>query len=250
MGRLESLDISWTPTESIEYFNLFTVCDKLKELTVRTRVEKPTGFCSPLQLSLEMWCDEWLMNQCQPPKLNLLFLGQHVQVADLAEYWLSVNPDLSPMMYYIRIYSRFKAPMNLIPILPDFQLQFGQIGHTPFVKASKYGFLGLNENLLLLTDATYGSKTLHKAVLFMHSKMGVKDSHLNNNISLNLVTHFDASHGQLHSDHLEQLAVACPNLLELNLRKSKSCLKSLQGLRVIATGCRSLRGLHLSFIPI
>ena len=73
---------------------------------------------------------------------------------------------------------------------------------------------------------------------------------MNDNISLNLVTHFEASHGQLHSDHLEQLAVACPDLLELNLRKNNSCLKSLQGLHVIATDCQSLRGLNLSFIPI
>ena len=60
-------------------------------------------------------------------------------------------------------------------------------------------------------------------------------SHFNCDIaSLNFVTHFDALFCQLHSGHLEQLAMACPSLLELNLRKNVNCLKCLQGLHVIS----------------
>ena len=36
-------------------------------------------------------------------------------------------------------------------------------------------------------------------------------------------------------EHLEQLAIACPNLQQLNLKENVNCLKSLQGLRAIAT---------------
>ena len=38
-----------------------------------------------------------------------------------------------------------------------------------------------------------------------------------------------------YSDHLEQLAIACPNLQQLGLLKNVNCLKSLQSLCVIAT---------------
>ena len=54
----------------------------------------------------------------------------------------------------------------------------------------------------------------------------------------------------VYSDQLEQLAIACPNLQRLNLLQSRHCLKSLQGLRTIASSCRSLQGLNLMAISV
>ena len=72
---------------------------------------------------------------------------------------------------------------------------------------------------------------------------------------LEFITEFDAScfrvsHFDAKSDHLEQLAFACPNLQRLNLNGNKECLKSLRGLRAIASCCHNLHGLNLKFISV
>ena len=72
---------------------------------------------------------------------------------------------------------------------------------------------------------------------------------------------FDVSSGRLCSEHLEQLAIACPNLQRLNLRQKMShdhdlgvhstqCLISLRGLHAIANLCHNLQGLNLLNIPV
>lgn len=68
---------------------------------------------------------------------------------------------------------------------------------------------------------------------------------------LDLVTYFDASYCEsLKSEHLEQLAAACPNLCRLNLRSNSDCLKSLQGLHIICDNCKNLQGLNLMDIAV
>jgi len=52
--------------------------------------------------------------------------------------------------------------------------------------------------------------------------------------------HFIVTH------HLEQLAVACPRLRQLDLHFNRHFLKSLQGLHAIASICHDLQGLNLS----
>ena len=49
--------------------------------------------------------------------------------------------------------------------------------------------------------------------------------------------------------HLEQIAIACPNLQRLNLRNSRHCLESVKGLKAIASHCHNLTGLNLLHIP-
>ena len=46
----------------------------------------------------------------------------------------------------------FQVPLKLFPTVPEFWLEFGENATLPFVKASNYGILGLNSDLLLLTD--------------------------------------------------------------------------------------------------
>ena len=73
------------------------------------------------------------------------------------------------------------------------------------------------------------------------------EKHLNyiSSIShLRFVSYIDFSYGfyyediSVHSNHLEQLAVVCPNLQRLNLQGSVNCLKDLQGLRAIVNTCQ------------
>ena len=54
----------------------------------------------------------------------------------------------------------------------------------------------------------------------------------------------------IYPDHLEQLAIACPNLERLNLRNVKNSLQSLQGLHAIVDTCQNLQGLNLVGIPV
>ena len=70
--------------------------------------------------------------------------------------------------------------------------------------------------------------------------------HIAKPFNLNCATHLDLSwESSLHSDHLEQLAIVCPNLRRLFLVKSYYCLRSLKGLRAIASHCHKLQGLNL-----
>ena len=244
MERLQSLDI---PIVSSAIHLLLPICARLKELTIR--IPAQLGNVALYQTILT----EWAKNTFVPRTLNIVStwkVSQYEQ-QQLRQTWLSFYPSsLSDHVGCFKVFSSLKVPMDLFCALPDFQLKFGQSCTLPFVKPSKFGLLGLREDLLLLIDFTSGSQILHKAVMILAGSHDV--TYLNSDItSLNFVTHFDASYCRLYSGHLEQLAMACPNLLELNLRKNFNCLKSLAvGLRVIADRCKNLRGLNLLDISV
>ena len=66
------------------------------------------------------------------------------------------------------------------------------------------------------------------------------------NLKCTCVTHFDLVQcSSFCSGHLEQLAIACPNLQRLNLQDCYFCFDSLQGLQAIASHCHNLQGLNL-----
>jgi len=70
-------------------------------------------------------------------------------------------------------------------------------------------------------------------------------------VDIKFLTCFDATyHSEFCSGHLEQLAIACPNLKQISLLKNINCLKSLQGLRSIAHNCKKLQGLNLLHISV
>ena len=134
--------------------------------------------------------------------------------------------------------------MDLFPALPDFQLQFGKSCTLPFVKPSKFELLGVEELDVFLAESTYSGKVAYKAV--MTSLPDIKCSYVSRDIaSLNFVTQFDATRCNLYPGHLEQLAMACPNLQHLNLLGNHHCLLSLQGLHMITTHCKKLQGLNI-----
>ena len=68
--------------------------------------------------------------------------------------------------------------------------------------------------------------------------------------NIEFLTYFSAAgYDFFNSEHLEQLAVVCPNLQNLDLMHNVNCLKCLQGLRAIATHQR-LKGLSILRIPV
>jgi len=136
-------------------------------------------------------------------------------------------------------------------------VKFDERASLPFVKASWFGILGLDWELLVLTDYVCNGKVHYRAELACWNVFGSYfDGMLNKTIdSLNCVTEFDFPYyndcaSSLLSGHLEQLAVACPNLQRLSLRGNSHCLMSLKGLRMIAHNCHDLLGLNLNLISI
>ena len=103
-----------------------------------------------------------------------------------------------------------------------------------------------------------GSDVIHKGSDVIH-KGTIRNTNLQNAIhaiplkidDIKFMTHFSATECDFfYSGHLEQLAIACPNLQQLNLRKNVNCFKNLQGLRAIAAGCQRLEGLYIALIPV
>ena len=68
--------------------------------------------------------------------------------------------------------------------------------------------------------------------------------------NLNSVSNVDFSGVPIYPNHLEQLAIACPNLVRLNLRSAQTPLFSLQGLCAVVDTCQNLQGLNLIGIPV
>jgi len=240
MWNLQVLDVQWTGKIHL----LLVICNRLKELTV---IMEELDFTEVLT--------EWATKEFIPNTLSIIST-KYFRTVDIRQLWLSLNADSSiDHTSCFKVYGRYKVPMNLSTSMPDFQLQFGQPCTLPFVRASMYGLLGFDVDLLLLTSSThaYGANTSHKATMVYKDRYGfdtiIQRNDLNNNIdNLAFISHFDASHSYLQSGHLEQLAMACHNLLELNLKHNIDCLKSLKGVRAITACCHNLRGLNLLFI--
>ena len=115
------------------------------------------------------------------------------------------------------------------------------------MKASKYGILGLDHDVLHLTVGSYHGKKVYKAML-----TGTNNEYIDTSVtSLSSVTYFDASCCRvLYPGHLEQLSIACPNLQRLDLSRNSNCLNNLQGLHSLADNCESLQALSLMDVHV
>ena len=209
--------------------------------------------------------ENWVSEGCSPSIL-ILVLSEWITFSSVFKVGL-LNPLIihSAAINYLpkknishfKLYNILKVPLNLFPSLPHFQVNFGQTASLPFLKASWFGILGLDWDLLILTDCVCDGKVYYRAeVACWDAFSSYRDSMLNKTVnSLNSVTEFDCpycndSTSSLLSGHLEQLAVACPNLQRLSLQGNYCCLMSLKGLRMVAQCCRDLRGLNLALISI
>ena len=117
---------------------------------------------------------------------------------------------------------------------------------TPCVKLSDFGILGLENDLAMMTDCQYGGCRL----VLRNFMSSMNSMHIVKLHDLVCATDVDLSNCTLHSGHLEQLAIACPNLQRLNLNNSSFFLESLQGLQAIASHCHHLQGLDIGNIHL
>ena len=219
----------------------------LKELTVYV-LEEYHLFCIP-------WVEEWIKRRCIPCNFNLV--TDRFEVKLEAKFVTSLLQwNFTPQGYtsYFKFYYHFTVPLNLFPNLPVFQLEIGQTVILPFVKASMFGILNLDCDILVLTDHVFNGKQVYKAaneVFDVRENSYYQKIGMNNLVaSLDCVTEFIMSYNEGESDTLQQLAIACPNLQRLSLQGYADIAYVLEGLRTITLHCPDLRGLNLSDIGL
>ena len=244
MGGLQVLDIlvpsvfTYSNKDAV-IRQYFTLSNNLKELSLYLR------FCDTIQ----QWLEVWANFNYTPRKLNFVVdrklttmrtLNTSLQscVPILRNKTLQRSSDLEDNAW-VNIY--FKT--SNVARIPFVQLRVTNSSVVLLsVKASKYGILGLDHDVLHLTEGSYHGKKVYKAML-----TGTNNEYIDTSVtSLSSVTYFDASCCRvLYPGHLEQLSIACPNLQRLNLTRNSDCLNNLQGLHSLAENCKSLQELSL-----
>ena len=221
--------------------------DELKELTVHVP-EEHHSLCTS-------WVEEWIKKHCIPCNFNLVIeVGPKTDFVESLLKWNFTPLVHAEYMSYFKLYYHFEAPLNLFPNLPVFQCEFGQTVTSPFVKASKFGILDLEYDVLILTDCVCNGKQVYKLdneVVVITDNDCHQSLGMNNSVdSLDCVTELNILQYDDKSDVLEQLAIACPNLQRLSIQGYTDIAYTLEGLRAIALHCLDLRGLNLSDIGV
>ena len=244
MRHLQKLDVEWN-------FNIKHILElidvNLKELTVRLKVNIRRPMFEESSLS---WVYFWLLRRFVPQKIKVVISSDY----DARKYgramyssWVAFN-DQSPSGFtgHVKIYNNLRVPLDISPALPVFQIDFGQTAVSPFVSADSVGLQGIWLSYdLLLTSCTHNGKVVHNATMVRDKSFNGAAKKVNHGItSFRFVTEFFAClrdrFDSFCSEHLEQLAIACPNLQRLSLLHNENCLKNLQGLRTIANSCQKL----------
>ena len=238
LEHLRKLDIGW---DDYEIKPLLLITSKLTELTLclgELRIQ-----------SFSVWVSEWVDMGFRPENLNIIFntkFNLSPDAQDLAQNWQQWNSQMPfSNTANVKFYERYRIPLNLYPTVPAFQLEFGQTAVCPFALAKQCGIQGLD--YLAVADCCRAGRMVYKATI-----TSLKGLQFNTTItSLHFVTHFNvAQFDSLLPSHLEDIAIACPNLQQLMLPRCSQCLKSLQGLRAIARHCHKLQGLNIMSIPV
>ena len=182
-----------------------------------------------------------------PSVINLLIYEDDVVLASssILESWPSSIYTIAPLE--IGLYDIARVPMNLYPSVPLRKFQFGPAATSPLIKLSDHGILGLDKDIFYLSDYDHYGKVRLSVSPHLYE---VKVEHLHCISNFNSISNVDFVGVNIYPGHLEQLAIACPNLERLNLGKAQNCLQSLQGLHAIVDTCQNLQGLNLVGIPV
>ena len=185
-------------------------------------------------------------NDPLPSVINILMYEDYLVHCTILESLSCQASSYTIASLEIGLYDIARVPMDLYPSIPLRKFQFGPAAKPPLIKLSDHGLLGLNSDIFYLSNYDHhGKARLSVSPKYYRSPL-VKDEHLHN---FNSVSNVDFSVVNVYPGHLEQLAIACPNLERLNLRNAQNSLQSLQGLRAIVDTCQNLQGLNLVGIP-
>jgi len=245
MMYIEKLDIEWN--YDIKQL-LEVVGANLKEFTIR--MCKVHVFGGHVYSATEGWVNYWAIQKFVPQTLNIFIsLFGYMFLKDyLLKCWVSSNSKSPPgFTGVVKLYRSVKAPLNLYPFLPAFQLEFGQSAAFPFAIMSS--FQSDSASRLLLSDRTHCGKVVCRAEVQLRNYYSIDQINCRN-AGLKFVTEFVNPFDRFCTKDLKRLAFTWPNLQRLDIRNNKSCLKSLRGLHAIANYCHNLQGLNLLGIPV
>ena len=266
MTHLEQLDVFTSSIrcglshhESINNFKqLFKITTgRVKNLTLKFDWDEGENYCDyvdSFEYVVYILITLLENNHPLPSIINLLICDQGLTLRssryERLESCLASSYTIASLE--IGFYDITRVPMDLYPSIPLRKFQFGPAAKPPFVKLSDHDILGLDKDVFFLSN--YDHYDNLKASLSVSSKYYesdlVKDKHLHYISNFNSVSNVDFTGVNIYPDHLEQLAIACPNLERLNLRNAKNSLQSMQGLRAIVDTCQNLQGLNLEGIRI
>ena len=238
MEHLKKLDVCWN--ENIE--PLLEICATIEELTIRIKNFKN----EPPEWDLEEWIKEGIHF---PPLVKIFTKFEYFKIAQLftmlSKYYTMFPPS------EITVYNSTKIAINIHPQLPLLRFELGPAAVSPVVKASSYGILGLRHDMMDVLEFNYDDKVVHGASLSLLSGPREKRQDLDFP-TLSSITFFIAGYcqGDIFPGHLEQIAIACPNLQWIDLKGCYNCLHSLKGLQSIVNNCQNLQGLNIVDIPV
>ena len=243
MTNLRTLDIRWS--EDISPLLAAIHGTDIKEVTIRIKA-------MPDWDPWDEWCLEaWIVEEVYlPPVLNIVTkISQSLQHHLCCEFLL--DGDIEHPDSTVKLFDSSKVPLDLHPPIPVTKLKIGPSATLPYIKASNHGLLlgVVCDDLEVIEYDDHGEAKYVAALNYYTIHFNKQlDSSIN---SLFPITYFDAAYfGLIYPGHLEQLAIACPNLERLNLRANDRCLHNLQGLRCLIAKCSKLQGLNFAEISV
>ena len=180
---------------------------------------------------------------------KLIYSSVKNQLLQFWSTWSSKLPSFEVSLYEIK-----RVSINLYPSIPLMKLQFGPAATPPLIKLTDHGILGLQYDKFHFTEYDHYGEVRHSITA---SSDGLRDGlhvvkeQLCNQISnLYSVSNVDFTIMDIYPGHLEQLAIACPNLERINIQNVSRCLQNLKGLHAIVDKCKNLQGIYLARIPV
>ena len=244
MTYLEQLDVFTSSIECDPSYHPTGYIKQLLEVSVKKLILKMDWYCiSGILCILEELLKE---GHPLPSVINLLIYEDDViRGSRILESWPASSYTIASLE--ICLYDIARVPMDLYPPIPLMKFRFGPAATLPLIKLSDHGILGLDKDIFYLSDYDhYGKVRLSVSPKYT----AVKVEHLHCISNFDSISNVDFSGVNIYPGHLEQLAIACPNLERLNLGNAQNCLQSLQGLHAIVDTCQNLQGLNLVEIPV
>ena len=171
---------------------------------------------------------------------------------NLFKFWSKSAFSLSP--FVIQLYDKVPndTPIRLFPPVPMRSYKFGKAATPTLIQLPAYGIVGLKDNMFHFSKYIDDHGMVRHAVTLDHGDCGslIEERHITCTPHLHTVSYVDISYENVNSNHLQQLAIACPNLQQLHLQGNVNCLKDLQGLQAIVDKCKNLKNLNLAGIDV
>ena len=180
MRRLQRLDVQW----DINIKDLLQVIGmnfSLRQLTIRLKPSIVYNIAGK-----NSFLDYWLSTGFVPQNLMIVTCPTSTFVKVPCHGWEKLK-HRSPAAFagHTKVYKSLKAQLNMYPVLPEFQLDFGKKLTLPIVKPSSVGLLlGSKDCVLGITDCTCGDKVMQKAVLTSIPSVVYKEDCFNESVYL------------------------------------------------------------------